>query len=118
MDHFVYRGGTLHAEDVPVADVAATVGTPFYLYSRATLERHYGLFEEALAGTDHLICYAVKANSNLAVLKLRQGRIEEAEADLQAAGPQQQGLDEGDVVEFDLAEEGRGPKAKNVVKVG
>ncbi|MCR9149288.1 MAG: diaminopimelate decarboxylase [Rhodobacteraceae bacterium] len=70
MDHFVYRGGTLHAEDVPVADIAATVGTPFYLYSRATLERHYGLFEEALAGTDHLICYAVKANSNLAVLKV------------------------------------------------
>jgi len=70
MDHFVYRHGALHAEDVPVADIAATVGTPFYLYSTATLERHFGLFEEALAGTDHLICYAVKANSNIAVLKV------------------------------------------------
>jgi len=70
MDHFLYRNGHLHAEDVPLADIATTVGTPFYCYSAATLTRHYRLFDEALAGMDHLICYAMKANSNLAVLKL------------------------------------------------
>jgi diaminopimelate decarboxylase len=70
MDHFLYRGGALHAEDVPVAEIAATVGTPFYLYSAATLERHYRLFEEALQPLPHLICYAIKALSNTAVLKL------------------------------------------------
>ncbi len=69
MDHFHYKGGILHAEDVPVPEIAASVGTPFYAYSTATLTRHFGLFTEALAGMDHLICYAVKANSNLAVLK-------------------------------------------------
>jgi diaminopimelate decarboxylase len=70
MDHFNYRGGILHAEDVAIPEIASAVGTPFYLYSTATLTRHFGLFTEALAGMDHLICYAVKANSNLAVLKL------------------------------------------------
>lgn len=70
MDHFLYKAGVLHAEDVSVADMAATVGTPFYAYSAATLSRHYRLFDEALSGTDHLICYSVKANSNVAVLKL------------------------------------------------
>ncbi len=70
MDHFLYRDGVLYAEDVPVPDIAAEVGTPFYVYSAATLTRHFRLFQEALAGMDHLICYAVKANSNLAVLKL------------------------------------------------
>jgi diaminopimelate decarboxylase len=70
MDHFLYRSGILHAEDVPVPEIAAAVGTPFYVYSTATLTRHYRVFQEALAGMDHLICYAMKANSNLAVLKL------------------------------------------------
>ncbi|GAA0302821.1 diaminopimelate decarboxylase [Rhodovulum strictum] len=70
MDHFLYRDGVLHAEDVPLPEIAAQVGTPFYCYSVATLTRHYRLFQEALAGMDHLICYAVKANSNQAVLKL------------------------------------------------
>ncbi|MBL3573482.1 diaminopimelate decarboxylase [Rhodovulum sulfidophilum] len=70
MDHFLYRDGTLHAEDVPLSEIAAAVGTPFYCYSVATLTRHFRLFDEALAGTDHLVCYAMKANSNLAVLKL------------------------------------------------
>ena len=70
MDHFLYRGGVLHAEDVPLPDIAAGVGTPVYVYSAATLIRHYRVFEEALAGMPHLICYAMKANSNLAVLKL------------------------------------------------
>ncbi len=69
MDHFVYRDGQLHAEDVPLAEIARAVGTPFYCYSDATLTRHFGLFGQALAGLDHLICYAVKANSNLAVLR-------------------------------------------------
>jgi len=68
MDHFAYRDGRLHAEDVPVAEIAAAVGTPFYLYSTATLTRHYRVFEEALAGLPHLICYALKANSNQAVI--------------------------------------------------
>lgn len=69
MDHFLYRSGRLHAEDVPVEQIAEAVGTPFYCYSTATLERHYRLFEEALKGLNFLICFAVKANSNLAVLK-------------------------------------------------
>ena len=69
MDHFLYRDGLLHAEDVSVADIAATVGTPFYVYSTATLERHYRLFEEALSPLPHLICFAMKSNSNLAVVR-------------------------------------------------
>ncbi len=70
MDHFLYRDGILHAEDVPLTEIAAAVGTPFYCYSTATLTRHFRLFDEALAGTDHLVCYAMKANSNQAVLTL------------------------------------------------
>ena len=69
MDHFLYRDGALFAEDVAIADIAATVGTPFYVYSTATLERHYQLFQQALEGLPHLICYAMKANSNLAVVR-------------------------------------------------
>ncbi len=68
MDHFQYRNGQLHAEDVPLADLAAQVGTPFYCYSTATLERHYKVFADALEGLNAGICYAVKANSNIAVL--------------------------------------------------
>ncbi|MGP1355169.1 diaminopimelate decarboxylase [Roseicyclus sp.] len=68
MDHFLYKGGILHAEDVPIPEIAAEVGTPFYVYSCATLTRHFRLFEEALAGLDHLVCFAVKSNSNVAVL--------------------------------------------------
>ncbi|HRO15300.1 MAG TPA: diaminopimelate decarboxylase [Paracoccus sp. (in: a-proteobacteria)] len=70
MDHFNYAGGVLCAEDVPLTRIAEEVGTPVYVYSAATLTRHFLLFREALAWTDHLVCYAVKANSNLAVLKL------------------------------------------------
>ncbi len=68
MDHFVYRDRQLHAEDVPLAEIAAAWGTPAYVYSRATLERHWRAFDDALADHDHLVCFAVKANSNLAVL--------------------------------------------------
>lgn len=70
MDHFLYQNGILHAEDVSIPEIAAQVGTPFYLYSAATLRRHFRLFDEALEGMDHLVCYAMKANSNQAVLKL------------------------------------------------
>jgi len=73
MDHFQYRDGILHAEDVPLAEIAAAVGTPFYCYSTATLCRHYRLIDAALAGVDHLVCYAMKANSNQAVLTLMAG---------------------------------------------
>lgn len=69
MDHFLYKKGVLHAEDVAIPDIAAVVGTPFYVYSTATLTRHYRLFAEALAPLPHLVCFAVKSNSNLAVLK-------------------------------------------------
>ncbi len=70
MDHFTYRDGRLRAEDVDLEEVARRVGTPCYVYSRATLERHWRVFDVALAGHAHLICYAVKANSNLAVLQV------------------------------------------------
>ncbi|KFE35983.1 diaminopimelate decarboxylase [Thioclava atlantica] len=70
MDHFLYRDGILHAEDVALPEIAAAVGTPFYVYSTATLARHFQLFEEALGWTDHLVCFAIKSNSNLAVLKV------------------------------------------------
>ena len=69
MDHFLFRDGVLHAEDVPVPEIAAQVGTPFYVYSTATLTRHFRLFQEALDGLDHLVCFAVKSNGNLAVLR-------------------------------------------------
>lgn len=70
MDHFLYRNGTLHAENVPIADIAAQVGTPFYVYSAATLTRHYHLFTEALSPLPHMVCFAIKSLSNVAVLKL------------------------------------------------
>ena len=70
MDHFLYRGDDLHAEDVPLAQIAERFGTPCYVYSRATLERHWHAFDRAFQGHPHLICFAVKANSNLAVLNV------------------------------------------------
>lgn len=70
MDHFNYRNGVLCAEDVPLPAIAAQFGTPCYVYSRATLERHWKVFDQAYSQGPHLICYAVKANSNLAVLNV------------------------------------------------
>ncbi len=70
MDHFNYKGNALYCEDVAISTLAETYGTPLYVYSRATLERHWHAFDSALAGRDHLVCYAVKANSNLAVLNV------------------------------------------------
>lgn len=69
MHHFDYRDGVLHAEGVSLATLAEQVGTPFYCYSTATLERHYRVFTEAFAGVDSLVCYAMKANSNQSVLR-------------------------------------------------
>ncbi|TJV17901.1 diaminopimelate decarboxylase [Mesorhizobium sp.] len=69
MNHFDYRDGVLHAEDVAIPDIASEVGTPFYCYSTATLTRHYRVFAQAFAGLDALVCYAMKANSNQAVLR-------------------------------------------------
>jgi len=70
LDYFNYRDGTLHCEDVAISDLVEHYGSPLYVYSRATLERHWHAFDKALVGHDHLVCYAVKANSNLAVLNL------------------------------------------------
>jgi len=69
LDHFNYKIGSLHAEDVALSDIAAEVGTPFYVYSTATLERHFRLFDDALSGMDHLVCYAMKAASNQSIIK-------------------------------------------------
>ena len=69
MNHFDYRNGVLHAEAVNLSDLADAVGTPFYCYSSATLERHYRVFTEAFAGEKTLVCYAMKANSNQSVLR-------------------------------------------------
>jgi len=69
MDHFLYKNGVLHAEDVAIPDIVASVGAPFYVYSTATLTRHFQLFDDALAGMNHLVCYAMKAASNQAILQ-------------------------------------------------
>ena len=70
MDHFNYQGTELFAEDIPVAEIAQRYGTPCYIYSRATLERHWHAFNDAFDKQPHLVCYAVKANSNIAILNL------------------------------------------------
>ena len=70
MHHFAYRGGVLHAEDVSFVSLADAIDTPFYCYSTATLERHYRVLQEAFAGLDPLICYALKANSTLGIARL------------------------------------------------
>ena len=68
MDYFPYRDGELHVEQTPVSEIAASYGTPCYIYSRGSLEAAFSEYQAALAGCQHLVCYAVKANSNLAVL--------------------------------------------------
>ena len=70
MHHFEYRNNELYCEDVPVAEISTKIGTPFYLYSHATLTRHFRKFNAAFEGVDRLICFSAKANTNLAVLKL------------------------------------------------
>jgi len=69
MDHFGYRKGVMHAEDVPLPRIAEDASTPVYVYSTATLTRHFHVFDSALDGIDHLTCFAVKANANLSVLR-------------------------------------------------
>jgi diaminopimelate decarboxylase len=73
MHHFHYINGELHCENVPVAKIAERVGTPFYIYSHATLTQHFRTFDAAFAGYPHNICFAVKANGNLAILRLFAG---------------------------------------------
>jgi len=73
MDYFNYKNGHLHAEDVALTDIAEQVGTPFYAYSTATLTRHYNVFADALRGLNAMVCYAVKANSNQAVIRTLAG---------------------------------------------
>ena len=70
MHHFHYRDHELYCEDVPIQALAREIGTPFYLYSHATLKRHFLIFDEAFEGVDRLVCYSAKANTSLAVLKL------------------------------------------------
>ena len=70
MNHFHYRGDDLYCELVPVSRIASEVGTPAYIYSHATLTQHFQAFDQAFAGVPHLVCFALKANANLAVLKL------------------------------------------------
>jgi len=70
MHHFLYRNNELYCEDVPIRMIAEKVGTPFYLYSHATLKRHFLVFNEAFEGLERLVCFSAKANTNLAVLKL------------------------------------------------
>jgi diaminopimelate decarboxylase len=73
VNHFLYRDGVLHCEDVPLSELADRYGTPLYVYSHATLERHFRVFDEAFSDLTHLTCYAVKANSNLALLAMIAG---------------------------------------------
>lgn len=70
MDHFNYRDDALYVEDVPLMSIAGEMGTPCYVYSRATIERHWHAFDNALGQHDHLVCYAVKANSNIGLLNV------------------------------------------------
>ncbi|MGK7346101.1 MAG: diaminopimelate decarboxylase [Candidatus Nitrospinota bacterium M3_3B_026] len=70
MRHFEYKNGEYHCEDVPLSKIAGEVGTPFYVYSHATLTRHFEVFDKAFEDVPHIICFAVKANSNIAVLRL------------------------------------------------
>ena len=70
MHHFEYKDGELRAEDVSLTRLAEEVGTPFYAYSHETLTRHFRVFDEAFASVPHLVCFAMKSNSNLAILRL------------------------------------------------
>ncbi|MGD9334768.1 MAG: diaminopimelate decarboxylase, partial [Desulfobacterales bacterium] len=72
MHHFFYRNNELYCEDIPIRRIAEKVGTPFYLYSHATLKRHFLIFNEAFEGMERLVCFSAKSNTNLAVLKLFQ----------------------------------------------
>src|SRR4030067_3762073 len=70
MHHFQYKGNDLYCEDMAVEKIALEVGTPFYLYSKETLEHHFKVFDKAFSDVPHITCYAVKANSNIAILDI------------------------------------------------
>jgi diaminopimelate decarboxylase len=70
MHYFEYKNGSMHAEEVPVADLAREYGTPLYVYSASTLRRHFKAFDSAFNGLEHLTCFSVKANSNISVLRM------------------------------------------------
>jgi len=70
MHHFEYRNGEMFAEAVPLKKIAKEVGTPAYVYSLATLKRHFRVFDQAFAAVPHIVCFSVKANSNIALLKI------------------------------------------------
>ena len=93
MNHFAMKDGALHAEEVAIASIAAAVGTPFYCYSTATLERHYRVFAEAFSDVDATVCYALKANGNLAILRILAGLG--AGADVVSGGELKQALAAG-----------------------
>ena len=93
MNHFAMKDGALYAEEVAIADIAAAVGTPFYCYSTATLERHYRVFAEAFSDVDATVCYALKANGNLAILRILAGLG--AGADVVSGGELKQALAAG-----------------------
>jgi diaminopimelate decarboxylase len=93
MHHFHYQAGELYCEGVPVPRIAQAVGTPFYLYSSATLSQHYRVFEAAFAGFPHIVCFAVKANANLAILRLFAGLG--GGADIVSGGELQRALQAG-----------------------
>ncbi len=93
MDYFTYKNGELYAEDVAINQIAKEVGTPFYCYSTATLERHFDVFSNAFAGQDALVCFALKANSNLAVIRTLARRG--AGADVVSGGELQRALAAG-----------------------
>src|SRR5262249_9804319 len=108
MHHFAYRDGVLHAEAVNLVDVAAAVGTPFYCYSTATLRRHYEIFAGAFADVKSLVCYAMKANSNQAVVKTLAGFG--AGADVVSGGATERARQAGTGVEK-IMSSGRGKPA-------
>ncbi|MFO8164121.1 MAG: diaminopimelate decarboxylase [Thermodesulfobacteriota bacterium] len=70
MNHFAYKEDTLFCEDVPITDIVKNVGTPFYCYSHATITRHFRVFQDAFSDLDHLTCFSVKSNANLAILRI------------------------------------------------
>lgn len=93
MNHFEMRHGELYAEDVPLREIAKAVGTPFYCYSLATLQRHYQVYDQAFAGIPHIVCFSMKANSNLAVLRALGN--EGSGADIVSGGELRRAIDAG-----------------------
>jgi diaminopimelate decarboxylase len=111
MHHFEYRGSELYCEEVPVVHVAKEVGTPFYLYSHATLKQHFGAFDGAFEGLKHLTCFSMKSNSNLAILRLFA--LEGGGADIVSGGELYRALKAG-VAPTKIVYSGVGKKAEDL----